>query len=96
MLRCERINASIIPLMRTTLDLDDDVLLAARERAARDAVSIGRALSDIARRGLTAPAATSGRKRSSARSPLGIVPLPKRNEIVTLEHIRRLRDEAGI
>jgi hypothetical protein len=80
--------------MRTTLDLDDDILQAARERAARGGVSIGRALSDMARQSLTAPAGQAARR--AARSPLGIVPLPKRKDVVTLEHIRRLRDAEGI
>ena len=38
--------------MRTTLDLDDDVMAVARVLAAERGVSIGRALSDLARRGL--------------------------------------------
>ncbi|MGI9018562.1 MAG: antitoxin [Euzebya sp.] len=39
-------------MMRTTLDIADDVLAAARTLAAERRVSIGAALSDIARRGL--------------------------------------------
>lgn len=38
--------------MRTTLDIADDVLAAARALAAERRVSIGDALSEIARRGL--------------------------------------------
>lgn len=38
--------------MRTTLEVDDDVLAAARTIAAERGVSIGTALSDLARRGL--------------------------------------------
>jgi len=39
--------------MRTTLDVDDDVLAAARTLASEQSVSLGRALSELARRGLT-------------------------------------------
>jgi hypothetical protein len=38
--------------MRTTLDLDDDVLDEARERARRERRSIGAVVSELARRGL--------------------------------------------
>ncbi|QQS01094.1 MAG: DUF2191 domain-containing protein [Austwickia sp.] len=40
--------------MRTTLDIDDVVLAAARSKARADGVSLGRALSDIAMLGLNA------------------------------------------
>jgi hypothetical protein len=38
--------------MRTTLDIDDDILLAAKELARKDRVSAGRVLSTLARAGL--------------------------------------------
>jgi hypothetical protein len=47
--------------MRTTLDIDDAVLRAARALARQTDVSVGRALSELAKRGLSAGApATSG------------------------------------
>lgn len=39
--------------MRTTLNLDEDVLLAARELAAGERRSLGAVVSELARRGLT-------------------------------------------
>ncbi|MEZ3159347.1 antitoxin [Microbacterium sp. BWT-B31] len=39
--------------MRTTLDIDDEILAAARAIARADGVSIGAALSRLARQGLT-------------------------------------------
>lgn len=39
--------------MRTTLEIDDDVIQAAREMARLKNQGIGRAISDLARRGLT-------------------------------------------
>ena len=78
--------------MRTTLDIDDDVLLAAKERARREKISTGAALSRMARSGLSArPPAARLRK-----SPLGFAILPHRGEVVTLEHVRRIMDEEGI
>lgn len=40
--------------MRTTLDIDDAVLSAARSLARAEGISVGAALSRLARRGLTA------------------------------------------
>jgi hypothetical protein len=81
--------------MRTTLDIADDVLVAAKETARRDKRSVGEVISELARRSLTAAAAPA--KRTSAVHPglakLGIRPLPKRGGIVTNELINRLRDD---
>ena len=78
--------------MRTTLDIDDDVLLAAKERARKDKISTGAALTQMARAGLAAPAAGAKKARTRGRFAL----LPKRGEVITNEHINRLRDELGI
>ena len=45
-------------MMRTTLDIDDTVLAAARSLAQSRGVSLGAALSEIARRGLRGTAST--------------------------------------
>ena len=44
--------------MRTTLDIADDVLLAAKERARRENKTAGEVISELARQALTAPPAT--------------------------------------
>ncbi len=86
--------------MRTTLDIDDDVLLAAKELARKDKVSAGQTLSRLARTalGLAAveAAGSSRRGHGAVRSALGIEVLPQRDEIVTNEHVDRLRDELGV
>ena len=46
--------------MRTTLDIDDRVLAAARALAAAEKISVGRALSDLALASLTAPGPGAG------------------------------------
>lgn len=79
--------------MRTTLDIDDDVLLAAKERARKERISTGRALTQMARAGLNRSA---GGGRRGKKSPLGITPLSSRGEIITNDHVNRLRDELGI
>jgi hypothetical protein len=92
--------------MRTTLDLADDVLFAAKEVASRERVSMGVVLTRWARQALLAPAAASG---ASAQRPgkgaaasrqqqarLGIQVLPARGGVATNELVNRIRDEEGI
>jgi hypothetical protein len=80
--------------MRTTLDIDDDVLSAAKERAAREKVSIGQALTGLARAGLAARG--GGRAKSGAKPRGRLALLPKRKEIVTLEHVRAIADDENV
>lgn len=80
--------------MRTTLDLDDDVLQAAREHAARERRSLGSVISDLARESLRRPA-LAARNRPGRQGGRFAV-LPPRDEVVTLEHVRGLQDAEGI
>ena len=74
--------------MRTTLDLDDDVLAAARSIAAARKQTMGKVVSDLLRQSL----ATKLKK-----GPNGITLLPRRPAvIVTNELIDRLRQDEGI
>ena len=75
--------------MRTTLDVDDDVLQAARELARRERTTIGRVLSELARRGLASP----GKPDKATRALHGFRPFTKRGGIVTNEVIDRLRED---
>ena len=75
--------------MRTTLTVDDDVLLAARDRARRERRSVGSVLSELAREGLTA-------RRYSATQPAsrhGFEPVPSRGGTVTNTLIDELRED---
>lgn len=76
--------------MRTTLDIADDVLLAAKERAKAEGRTAGEVLSELARQGLATDAAPS-----SEREFLGFRPLPKRGALVTNELIDAIREEIG-
>lgn len=74
--------------MRTTLDIDDDVLMAAKERARRERRSAGSVLSELARRGLSAT--STGRP---ARADFGFQPLPSRGGVVTNALIDELAED---
>jgi hypothetical protein len=79
--------------MRTTLDLDDDVLIAARAHAAREKRSLGAVISALARESLQRPSAPSGAGRGGQGGRFAV--LPARGEVVTLEHVQRLMDVEG-
>ena len=79
--------------MRTTLDIEDDVLQAAKELSQREGGTAGQIISALARRGLAMPAA--GRKnRPGMRG--GVPVLPSRGVVVTLEQVQRLMDKEGV
>ncbi|MDP9050881.1 MAG: antitoxin [Acidobacteriota bacterium] len=77
--------------MRTTLDIADDVLQAAKERAQRERKTIGEMISELARRALTAPQESSSAKEPKA--VYGLRPFPARGGIVTNELIDKLRED---
>lgn len=74
--------------MRTTLNLDDDVLLAVQERARRERRTIGDVVSELARQAL------SGRTPAPGEEELhGFRPLPARGRPVSNAAIDRLRED---
>jgi hypothetical protein len=79
--------------MRTTLDIEDDILQAAKELARSQGATAGQVISDLARRGLASPA--SARKRTT-RMRNGVPLLPAHGEIITLEKIQKLMDQEGV
>jgi len=75
--------------MRTTLDLDDDILQAAKELASAMGSTAGKVLSDLARRGLA-------RDRESDQVRNGVPLLAPRaasEPRVTMKRVNELRDE---
>ena len=72
--------------MRTTLDLDDDVVAAARELAAEQRRSLGSVVSELARRGLT-PA------RVETEDGLPVIRVPSDTPPITAAMVRRALDE---
>ena len=75
--------------MRTTLDIDDDVLQAAKEVAAREQKTAGKLISEWARRGLRGPT-------KSSPEPVvanGFELLPAQGRLITNELVRQLLEE---
>jgi hypothetical protein len=74
--------------MRTTLDIDDDLLAAAKELARRENVSAGQVVSRLLRQGLTgargAPVVRSQTKRPGVA---GFRPFTGRGKAVTNEQV---------
>lgn len=76
--------------MRTTLDIDEDVLVAAKERARRENKTAGQVVSELLRQALTAPPPASVRE---PKAVYGFKPFARRGGIVTNELIDQLRNE---
>lgn len=76
--------------MRTTIDLDEDVLLAVRERARREGRTAGAVLSELARQVLTLGVLSSD--VDAAESCCGFQPLPHRGGVASNELVGRLRE----
>ena len=77
--------------MRTTLSLDDDVLLAVKERASREHRSAGAVLSDLARQALTRQYQAG--QSTETEEFHGFQPLPHRGDAVSNALIDRLRED---
>ncbi len=73
--------------MRTILDIDDDVLEAAKSLARQSDRTAGAVLSELARHALTSALAVSARPGIG-----GFVPFESRGGLVTNAQIDRLRD----
>ena len=77
--------------MRTTLDIDDDVLAAAKERARREHRTAGEVVSELLRQALTAAPAPSVVREAPA--VYGLRPFARRGTIVTNDLIDQLRND---
>ncbi|HUY26912.1 MAG TPA: hypothetical protein VMV27_05785 [Candidatus Binataceae bacterium] len=75
--------------MRTTLDIDEDVLETAKAIAARRSTTAGRIISELVR-GALAPREQPARKRNG----VPLLPGRKSGSLVTPALVNRLRDEA--
>jgi len=74
--------------MRTTLDIDDDVLQAAKELASNRSTTAGRVLSDLARKAL------EPKRAPRVRNGVPLMPRrPKASARPTMALVNRLRDE---
>ena len=73
--------------MRTTVDLEEDVLLAAKEIARQPGVSIGKVISELARQALARPGAVT------MRNGIPLFPVQPSAQVITPELVNQLRDE---
>ena len=73
--------------MRTTLAIDDDVLVAAKAIARQEHRSIGEVVSDLARRALHRPSSPA------VRNGVPLLPRPDNQTVVTLDVVNALRDD---
>ena len=73
--------------MRTTLNLDDDVLRQVKQYADGRSVALGRAVSDLVRRGLNTPVQTQ------VVNGIHVVVLPTNSEPVDTDHVKRLLED---
>lgn len=79
----------MLPKMRTTLNLDDDVVETAKAIAARQGKSLGVVVSDLIRRAVEPPAA----KARSRRNGIPLFPVASGARPVTPEIVAELLDE---
>ena len=86
--------------MRTTLDISDDVLFAAKDIARHSGKTMGQVISDLARQAFAQKHSGPTLRKPAHQLPeplaaFGIQPLAKRGGVVSNELIDRLRDEEG-
>ena len=74
--------------MRTTIDIDEDVLQAAKELASLRKTSAGRVLSELARSALR-----PSQETRAVRNGVPLLSPQPGSTLVTLEEVNRLRDE---
>jgi len=73
--------------MRTTLNLDDDVLREVKEYADSRSVALGRAVSDLVRRGLNTPVQTQ------VVNGFHVVVLPPSSPAIYPDQVKRLLED---
>ena len=73
--------------MRTTLSLDDDVFQVVKTYAENRSLAMGKAVSELVRRGLSAPVKTR------VVNGLVVFDVPEGSERVTSELVKRLEGE---
>jgi hypothetical protein len=73
--------------MRTTIDLDPEILSAARQIAADRSISIGKAISELARRGLET------RVNNTTRQGFPVFQVPRGARPLTFEDVRSDEDD---
>jgi hypothetical protein len=83
--------------VRTTLDIDDDLLVAAKELARRERSSAGKVVSRLLRQSLTSAGPPPAKAHRRTASVAGFEPFPAvPGVVVTDEDVNALREAEGI
>lgn len=77
----------IMQATRTTIAIDDDVLIYARQLSADTGKPLGRVLSELARTAMAGPS------EAGTRNGVQLLPIRDGARNATLEDVNRLRDE---
>lgn len=82
--------------MRTTIDIEDDVLMAAKELARLQNVSAGYIVSKLVREALAGRQSEYLPDHSETKLVGGFRPFPARGAVTTNDQVNNLRDQEGI
>ena len=82
--------------MRTTIDIDQDILETAKEIAKKEKKSAGAVISELARRGFYSRQSSVEEQPEPYGEKNGVPVLPPTGYLVTEESIRRMRDAEEI
>ncbi|MEX2443881.1 MAG: hypothetical protein WD492_09765 [Alkalispirochaeta sp.] len=82
--------------MRTTLDIDQDVLETAKEIARKEKRSAGAVISELARHGFYAKESSVSAGTEPYGEKNGVPVLPPTGSLVSEASIRKIRDDEGI
>lgn len=80
--------------MRTTLNLDDDMLILAQQTAQRERITLGQAVSQWMRRGAQQSGDSALPAAQPPRSPYSVYPA-RSGPLITSQDVYRLLDEEG-
>jgi len=81
--------------MRTTVDIEEDVLSAIKELARREGITAGAMISTLLRQALTKTERSTALTTTETSAHFGFRPLPA-GKVIGNDHINQLRDEQGI
>ena len=82
--------------MRTTLDIKDDVLAAAKEMASRQRLSVGQLISRLLREAMSGTQRAGQADGDGARAVAGFQPFAAQGVLITNAQIDALRDAEGV
>lgn len=86
-------NRASLTMPRTTMNIDEDAFLAAKEYAARERVSIDEAVSRLIRRGIDRHP-VAGQPRQPVRGRFAL--LTRRDEVIEAEGVREIMEREEI